>query len=132
MAFHNPYHFVPVKAVSKDGITKNSDTKKFDFSSHPHVTHDRYAKDTFSGRVLCKLTVDTPFVVGDNHDTEVEPTIIHQYEFDGKPAIPASTLRGLISSIVESSSNSSLRVLEDEFYSYRKKADGNEVLKELA
>ncbi len=38
----------------------------------------------------------------------------------GKPAIPASSLRGLISSIVEAASNSALRVLEDKSYSFRR------------
>jgi CRISPR-associated protein (TIGR03986 family) len=134
MAFHNPYHFVPVKSEIKDGIKKNSETKKFEFGSHPHVTHDRYAKDTYSGRVICRLTAETAFVVGDKHDSDenkVNPTFVNQYKLDGFPAIPATTIRGLISSIVETASNSALRVLENETYSYRKKAEVNDVLKEI-
>jgi CRISPR-associated protein (TIGR03986 family) len=123
MSFHNPYHFVPVKAVSKDGIKKNPNTKKFDFSSHPNVTHDRYAKGSYSGRVMCQITAKTAFVVGDKHDDTVEPTVVKQYELDRFPAIPATSIRGLISSIVETTSNSSLRVLENETYSYRKKSE---------
>ena len=42
------------------------------------------------------------------------------FELEDKPAIPATTLRGLVSSIAEAASNSALRVLEDELYSFRR------------
>ena len=134
MQFHNPYHFVPVKPVRTDGIQRNPQTNKFEFDSHPQVTHDRYLNDTFSGRVVCQLTAETAFVVGDQHDehqADELPTEVHQYLIDDKPAIPATTIRGLISNIVETASNSALRVLEDEIYSYRKKAEGTDILKEI-
>ena len=43
MAFYNPYHFVPVQKVDKgNNILKNGQTGKFEFGTHPNVTHDRY------------------------------------------------------------------------------------------
>ena len=59
------------------------------------------------------------------------PTKVYQYELDSLPAIPASTLRGLISGIVEASSNSALRVLANRVYSFRKKAAPGEALTEI-
>ncbi|MEE8585030.1 MAG: TIGR03986 family CRISPR-associated RAMP protein, partial [Acidobacteriota bacterium] len=41
------------------------------------------------------------------------------FELDGRPAIPASSVRGMISSLAEAASNSALRILENRAYSYR-------------
>jgi CRISPR-associated protein (TIGR03986 family) len=124
MAFHNPYHFVPVKAGGRVG-----DLKRADFPvtqghpTHKHVTHDRYCADTFSGRLICRITTEDPIFVGDTAlegQSDGAKKLEHFELSDGKPAIPASTLRGLISSLAEAASNSALRVLEDGSYSYRK------------
>lgn len=131
MSFHNPYHFVPVKEnTRRDDLS----VEKFKTGSLAHVMHDRYEKETFSGRVNCRLTAKTAFAVGDKHhpdENKIKPTIVEQYKIGGLPAIPASTLRGLISSIVEATTNSALRVLNDETYSYRKQAKGDDILKEI-
>ncbi len=106
MPFHNPYHFVPV--VDREHP-----------KSDAHVTHDRYVEKTFSGRVLCRLVTQDPVVVGGRRNEENE-RLVKPFELvDGQPAIPASSLRGLISSIAEAASNSALRVLENRPYSYR-------------
>jgi len=133
VAFHNTYHFVPVKNFSRPGGLAAERFRSGDLSTHPHVTHDRYAKDAYSGRVICRLTAETPFVVGGRQekDDPQGPTKVYQYELDSLPAIPASTLRGLISGIVEASSNSALRVLANRVYSFRKKAAPGEALTEI-
>jgi CRISPR-associated protein (TIGR03986 family) len=126
MAFHNPYHFVPVKKDSRTDDLPREAFEKSDSSTHPHVAHDRFVSEHYSGRIICRLTTEEPLVVGASQDPKVKPAKVYPYELDERPAIPASTLRGLISSIAEAASNSSLRVLEgDKFYSYRKpmKAD---------
>jgi len=116
MPFHNPYHFVPVKPASRI-----EDLKREELQANPkHVTHDRYYPDKYSGRLVCRLTTESPIFIGAERNADVSPAVSLPFELDGKPAVPASTLRGLISSITETASNSALRVLENESYSYRK------------
>jgi CRISPR-associated protein (TIGR03986 family) len=128
-AFFNPYHFVP----SKPGA-RTTDVSRDDFKSHAvaRLGHDRAADGTLSGRILCRLKTETPIVVGGAHVphssgyTEVLPFRVPTQESDqqhGEIAIPATTLRGLLSSVAEAASNSALRVLENEHYSYRSATD---------
>jgi hypothetical protein len=126
MPFHNPYHFVPVTGQgSPDGLL----VTVFQAGDARHVTHDRYIAHTnrggqpvYSGRLICRLTTEDPIVIG--HTREALPDGSHRVEpfelpSEGRPAIPASTLRGLISSVAEAASNSAMRVLEDGSLSYR-------------
>jgi CRISPR-associated protein (TIGR03986 family) len=125
--FHNPYHFVPVK--------KTHDPAGLDVAAFPasrgHVTHDRYCAGAYSGRIVCRLTTEGPIFVGNQRTreaTDQEPGEVQHFELDGRPAIPASTLRGLFSSLAEAASNSALRILDDVKYSYRRLMDPREVL----
>jgi len=122
--FYNPYHFVPC-AKPTPGAVKLED---FDKGVPAHVTHAKWlatneGKPLHHGRLVCKLTPETPLVVG--AEQEEDPAgrsakRVKPFELDGKPAIPGSSLRGLISSIAEAASNSALRVLTNSVYSYRK------------
>lgn len=116
--YHNPYHFIPIKQVnSSDGLS----VKDFPLASK-HVTHACYYPNSYSGRIICRLTTKQPIFVGANElrkPSKESPREISPFELNNKPAIPASTLRGLISSIAEAASNSALRVLEEKIYSYR-------------
>jgi hypothetical protein len=152
MPFHNPYHFVPVKTrngtddVSSDAIRSNGYDPE---SPASHITHNRYVAGTNSGRVVCRLTAVTPFFVGDKRSREateqqsalVEPftslesgASLKNWRGDSSvsaPAIPATTLRGLISGTIEAASNSALRVLGNRTYSYRKRATPREPLSSM-
>lgn len=118
--FTNPYHFVPVeKAENREHWLKNTD---FDDRELKHYSHAKYHPDTYSGRIICRLTTEKPMFVGassiaDEH--KKEPAEATPFELNGQPTIPASTLRGLLSSIAETASNSALRVLHDKVLSYR-------------
>ncbi|MBI5328189.1 MAG: hypothetical protein HZB80_07850 [Deltaproteobacteria bacterium] len=117
--FHNPYHFVPAK---QSGRIDDLCLTAFDDRQLNHVTHDLYVDNTHSGRVICRLTAKSPFFVGDERTKEASeeaPAEVSNFEIDGKPAIPASSLRGLISNIAEAASNSAMRVMENRYYSYR-------------
>lgn len=119
--FHNPYHFVP---ANKGGRIDDLCKTAFENRQLGHVTHDRYIENTHSGRVICRLTTETSFFVGDETPesekaTQERPGKPNPFEIDNKPAIPASSLRGLISNIAEAASNSALRVLENRYYSFR-------------
>jgi CRISPR-associated protein (TIGR03986 family) len=125
MPFHNPYHFVPVKAQDR---SQDLSVQQFGDGLGDEIVHDRYVRGTKSGRIVCRLTTESSVVIGANRHggppASVDPFELHP----GIPAIPGSSLRGLISSIVEAASNSALRVLEDRMYSFRRKADSHEAL----
>ncbi len=119
--FHNPYHFVPVVPERQSGDLHRSRLKPgADAEGRArHLTHDRFAENTNSGRLLVRLRTETPLVVGGLQDHSVAPHLIHPFLCDGRPAVPASSLRGLISTIIEAITNSSLRVLHDKPYKGR-------------
>ena len=99
----------------------------------PPPPHDRYVGRT--GRITCKLTVETPLFVTDSHAVEIRK--IEQKDESGKgmgimkdhpvyrffrskekPTIPASTLRGTIRSIFEASTNSCFSSFTEKKLSY--------------
>ncbi len=118
--FTNPYHFVPVeKAENHEYWLNNTD---FDDRKLKHYSHAKYHPDTYSGRIICRLTTEKPMFVGALREqaNPNEAANVKPFELEEQPAIPASTLRGLLSSIAETASNSALRVLHDKVLSYRK------------
>lgn len=113
---HNPYHFVPMRAP-RPGQLKRSDQL-----TGTEVTHDRYVPGTHSGRICCELTTVTPLFIGAGKEDEGEsqgPVRVKPFTIDDEPALPASSLRGMISSLVEAATDSALRVLSQTPYSYR-------------
>ncbi len=118
--FHNPYHFVPVEA---GGSTDDLGRKAFEERQAGRASHQRYLPGTYSGRIVCRLATQDAVIIGAEREKggENEPARVVNFEIDRRPAIPASTLRGLIGSIAEAASNSALRVLTDALYSYRRR-----------
>lgn len=96
-----------------------------------HITHDRFLPSDgvgrsdpaafYSGRIVCRLTTEAPLIVGakrkphGNESARIDPF----ESAPGVPAIPASSLRGLISSLAEAASGSALRVLNDAYLTRR-------------
>jgi CRISPR-associated protein (TIGR03986 family) len=124
MAQHNPYHFIPVKGGERvDDISRNALGKP----GHLHITHDRYVLDKNFGRVLCRIITERPIVLGGRQRKEVSGlTTVEPFELEGRPALPATSIKGLISSTLEAATDSALRVLENRKYSYRKTLLDNE------
>lgn len=121
--FYNPYHFVPVEARNSAQKGASVSCETFRSGQTPkHLTHDRYTEGTLSGRIVAEISTITPVVVGGNQErignnlANVEPYLVNRH-----PAVPASSLRGLISSTMEALTNAPLRVLTDRPFSYRKK-----------
>lgn len=118
MPFHNPYHFVPVQA---DASPDEMSVEDFNAGAVGHVTHDRYVHPksnndppVYAGRLLCRVSTESPIVIGDQRqELEDGSHRVTPFRLNNQPAIPASTLRGLVSSMAESASNSALRVLEN-------------------
>ncbi|SEH08759.1 TIGR03986 family type III CRISPR-associated RAMP protein [Candidatus Venteria ishoeyi] len=119
--FYHPYNFIPVT-----GKVNNRETPKTAYQDiqdgSSHIRHDLWQEDMQSGRVLCRLHLDTPTVVGGAHEPSQngQPAVVKPYCRHDNIAIPANSLRGVVGSIAESLSQSALRVLEDKQYSVRK------------
>lgn len=132
--FHNPYHFVPVASESDKSRWKDAAPHRERKSKGAYLEagHGRYAKGRHHGRVCCTLTTETPIFIGgvryqagsEEHLARVAP-----YELGENPAIPATSLRGMISAIAEAASHSAMRVLDDRALSWRKRP--NEALSAL-
>lgn len=111
--FLNPYHFIP---LSKPDTATWTTPEKL----QTERGHDRY--QGLSGRITCQLTTKTPLFIGASREEGKadEPASLKGYEFQNKRAIPATSLRGMISSLFESISGSGFRVLHPQPYSMRK------------
>lgn len=127
-----PYHFVPAPPGPR-----RDDLRTETFRQNPpeHLGQHVYAPETYSGRLICRLTTVSPLVVGAERrpadDGEETPAEVEPFRIGERPAVPGSTLRGLISSTAEAISGSSLRILDHSIYSYRSKADPRSALRSL-
>lgn len=99
------YNFVPVK---------DSVAETYKPVNQP-ARHDLWEKDHYTGKLTIKVTTKTPTIVGNNHSDKINPQTIEQYTWKGKPAFPANSLKGMISSIAETISQSALRVLDSKY-----------------
>lgn len=117
--FHNPYHFVPLPRARNGGAPDLPGRR----DAKPHLErracldagHSRFAKARHSGRITCTLTTVTPTFIGARRFQEAsenQPARIAPCELGGQPAIPATSLRGMISAIAEAASGSAMRVLD--------------------
>jgi len=122
--FHNPYHFIPLEPPPEDSL---ADADPLLEDGH---LHDRWVEGHLSGRILCRLRTEGPLVVGGEQRrpdpdsaTVVAPFELHAAGGDGetrrRPAIPGTTLRGLVCALVEAASCSALRVLGDHEFDRR-------------
>lgn len=118
--FHLPYHFIPVTGkINGKSSTQYTWSDLVDGKAGP-IRHDYWSAQALHGRVLCKLTLQTPTVVGGLQTGPEEAKVVQPYTVDGTPAIPGSSLRGMIGSVLETLSQSAMRVLDDADLSMRK------------
>ncbi len=125
--FHNPYHFVPVSEGTPPGLVGVSDFRSREKGgpararSAPHITHDRFVEGSHSGRVTCNVTVETPLISCNQQSDQVDWTkLLEPFELvDGEPALAASGLRGMLSTVIEAATGSALRVLKNTSLSHR-------------
>jgi CRISPR-associated protein (TIGR03986 family) len=99
--FHNPYNFVPAPPRN---------TGDPDLGDQPPVSHDAFLTDRYSGRIGVRMTAKTPLLVPDTEnvqeDTNGHKTYPLRVAADGKPLIPASSVRGMLRSAYEAITNS--------------------------
>lgn len=118
--FYLPYQFIPASGTINGTQQKTSYEAIKAGSVDPPARHDLWMPGTHSGRIVCKLQLETPTFVG-AAQTKNTPTGVHPYKWNGRSAIPGNSLRGMIGSVIETLSQSALRVLEDWRYSVRKR-----------
>lgn len=121
--FYNPYNFIPLRAPNYSKERKDSYTYSNIRKGDSHVRHDRWQVGTKSGRIICSLTLETPTFVGaerteGDKKKKTPATATHYRNHEGL-AIPANSLRGMITPIAEALSSSAFRVLANEDYSVR-------------
>jgi CRISPR-associated protein (TIGR03986 family) len=105
--FHNPYNFVP--ALPRDGVTG-------ELGDSTPAGHSFYHPDKISGRIAVKLTTVTPLLIPDASKEEINnnhKTYPVRIGTDGKPYLPATSIKGMLRTAYEAVTNSRLAVFED-------------------
>jgi CRISPR-associated protein (TIGR03986 family) len=107
--FLNPYNFVRPLNESRPPEHVLGDA--------PPPPHDRYVSELMTGRVTCRVTAVTPLFVSDSHAIDGksgEHRSFRFFQYDGDPALPASSLRGMVRSVFETVTNSCFAIFDDE------------------
>ncbi len=114
--FLNPYAFV---------FTPDRANVKGDLKDGPPAPQNRWCPDLWSGRLCFSITTKTPLLVLDEGmQMRGAPPGHKEYralEIDGKPVLPGSVIKGVLSAHYEAVTNSRLRVFgeHDKGLSYR-------------
>lgn len=108
--FHNPYNFVR--------YLEHRRPDNHVLGNCPPPPHDRYVGLT--GRITCNVKAVTPLFISDSHaiqENENGHKTYRFFQYEGQPALPASSLRGMIRSVFEAVTNSCFVVFQrDEPY----------------
>lgn len=125
--FHNPYVFIPFGAPRPDDTRLPwADRAALDKGQAAHHSHARYAEEAFHGRIVCRVTAKTPIFIGaGDKDGTTDPKEKLNYRLNNRCALPATSLRGMVSSLHESITASRLRAATDRHYSVRYVNDMN-------
>jgi len=133
--FLNPYNFV--RYLNKPTPEPTADSpEQLSIWRCPPPPHDRYVG--LSGRITCAVEAETPLFISDSHavDGDEDKKGHKSYRFfqvkniDGElePALPASSLRGMVRSVFEAVTNSCFAVLSDQRLEFRERPEyGNKV-----
>lgn len=124
IAFHNPYAFIPVVA----GVDAPELVSKEQQEWPAHLTHDRWVSGTHSGRLIVRITLEDLTGPGGEQtggeeadrrrNIPAKARVARLFKIpgpgpEGTVAIPSTTLRGMIGSLIEAASHSALRVLDN-------------------
>ncbi|OPY65763.1 MAG: RAMP superfamily protein [Syntrophorhabdaceae bacterium PtaU1.Bin034] len=85
--------------------------------------HDRFRQGRITGRITCTLKTLTPLIIPDSEGIQTDATghkMCKFFSVAGKPMIPGSEIRGMISSVYEALTNSCFRVFDEEKYLTRR------------
>jgi CRISPR/Cas system CSM-associated protein Csm3 (group 7 of RAMP superfamily) len=113
--FRNAYHFIPRK--ERQGADFPADfPQAAGFGKTPETAaqgHACYAQNTRSGILHATITLEQATVIGGQRVTsDTSYSVIEPFLFGGQPAIPATSIKGLISSIAEVASMANYRIVD--------------------
>lgn len=114
MSLSAPYRFVPLSR-----LVMLPDWSK-------HASHDVPFADGLSGEFTLRLTAATSLCVGGAQEkaTDRAPGRVHFFRTpDGKPAIPGSSIKGMLRSVIEIASFGRFRQVEDQRLGVRDLSD---------
>lgn len=123
--FTNPYQFIDISEPPQGSEAE----RRALFGEYPRagelhrtdidlgaLTHDRWLSDTdgyHTGHFACELVCETPLVLGaDQIASPRDYTEVKPFRLNGRIALPASSLRGMLSSVAEIASGSAPRILD--------------------
>lgn len=96
------------------------------------IGHEKFQEGHLTGKIECILTTHTPLIIPDTENDayklrtskgDLHPSF-RFFRIDGKEMIPGSEIRGPVSSVYESLTNSCFRILEESRYiSWRMKPE---------
>jgi CRISPR/Cas system CSM-associated protein Csm3 (group 7 of RAMP superfamily) len=101
--FHNPYNFIPAPPRN---------TVHPDLGDAPPVPQDSFDPQRYTGRIRVRMVANTPLVVPDTdpanvrEDANGHKTFALRVDANGLPAIPSSSVRGMLRSAFEAITNS--------------------------
>jgi len=120
--YYYPHYFIkPGKSVHREALP---------------ISHETYHKNCFTGKLKCRIKTLTPLIIPDtsNHDyfdmdKDIKGHKSHAFfSINNKIQIPGSEIRGMISSLYETLTNSCFRILNEKYrLSWRMEADKKEV-----
>lgn len=126
-SFISPYQFIDVTGRVNGGERADLDYDAIKGRRESFVRHDLWHKDGNSGRLICRLTLETPTFVGNEQikpeDFQAKTAKqVQSLRLDGRIALPATSLRGMIAATAEALSQSALRILDNIDYGVRQDA----------
>ncbi|MCX7775560.1 MAG: TIGR03986 family CRISPR-associated RAMP protein [Spirochaetaceae bacterium] len=112
--FHNPYNFVP--ALPRNTLDQ-------ELGDHSPARHDRFERKLYSGSITVTMETVTPLLIPDAENAETNgaghTTFDMLTDDQGRPLIPASSVRGMLRSAYEIITNSRFSKFPKETHSKR-------------
>ena len=119
MSFHNPYNFVRTPARS-DKVLCSSFAGDYDPSQpERRENFSRYWPERYSGEISVRLRTATPLFITDPKTKTASAQVRDHYIYDCVREIPATALKGMLSSAYEIITNSRYRVFSQKQHSRR-------------
>ncbi len=96
-----------------------------------HVSHDFPLAGALSGQIPIRITARTPVIPGGAREKKGEGTVVAPFQLtDGTPAIPGSTLKGMIRSVVEIAGFGRISPVNDHRFAVRDLTPGGQFYKD--
>jgi len=121
LGFHNPYNFV--RTPDRGKVLNKPFAGDYDPSQHDrHENHSRYWEERYTGVIPVRLRTRTPLFITDS-ETKTPTEVAGHYVYGCMSEIPATAIKGMLSSAYETITNSRYRVFSkgqhDKYLGYR-------------